>query len=162
MCFYNDYDWSAQIINTTEGPADKPVNCHECPQKIQVGEWRRKIYMQEHELCQLCEDDCSDVFDEEINKNECKHEYGQRYTYYCCQDCDKVLQAVKAHEVEAGCPAYAQQPPLGELWVGLQDSGEGHIYAAKAIAMFPELAGTRNISYLLQKDEDTEDASSMG
>ena len=64
MCFYNDdFDWYAEVCRTVEGTDGRATRCIECGAKIAAGEWRRHLEQIEHECCQICEDDCSEIHD---------------------------------------------------------------------------------------------------
>lgn len=143
MCFDNDYDWMASVCEEESGPAGKRCECNECGKRIEVGEWRHHIYMQEHEECQRCEDDGLDA---------CKCEtpdYGEDYDYIRCELCDKLLRAVEQHEIDEGCPPYARRPALTELGDTLWQHEQAFDYAEKAVGMFPELWDHRFIKSLL-------------
>lgn len=164
MCFYNDYDWFAEVNETTEGPATAATKCDECGAKIAVGEWRKHVHQQEHECCQICEDDCSGDFIAPEDRSELgtdgkpigEHvcQYGETCEYDRCEACDKMIRAVIAREKREGCPANAQQPNLFTLWEELYEHGDRREYATEAVAMFPELASNQNIAYLLEREDD--------
>jgi hypothetical protein len=139
MCFHNDYDWTASVAITTEGPAATKCRCGECGVNIEPGEWRKSVFLREHEECQVCQDEWSDQYDEEAKHETCTHEYGEEDTYTICGDCCKVLKAIEAHEKAAGCPHHARQPMPYELWEEMNNHHDGPQYAREAIAMFPEL-----------------------
>jgi hypothetical protein len=169
MCFYNDDgDWSASLIEDSTGPATEACKCYECGAKIAIGDPVRRVYMQEHEECQICEDEGSENFidraemtemlgtedDEEGREqlkslDEHKHDYGESENYHCCDSCNKVRLAVVEREKAEGCPEYSQQPYLGGLWDSLEEHDDGPEYAKHAIAMFPELSGNERLTRLL-------------
>lgn len=147
MCFYNDYDWYASTCDVTDGPTEPAGKCYECGCEIPAGVFRRQVFMQEHEYCQICEDEDSSDFlgtidddDNDVPAPEHKCNYGETFECDICQNCVNVLAAIKQAEIEAGCPDHAQQPAYGELRDALYDHEDGPKYAKRAIEMFPELA----------------------
>jgi len=140
MCFYNDnYDWTAAINELSGIRLEVPKrNCHECGRAILAGEWCEYIYQQENEECQICEDECSYYYNDEADKETCKHDYGEKYTGYICRECCLVLAAIYDREEREGCPEHSRQPSAGNLYYELQEDRDG-VYVAHAIALFPEL-----------------------
>lgn len=144
MCFVHDAEWSASVQDVTEGPAEA-TRCDECGEPIAAGEWRRHIFQQQYEECQVC-----------CNPPDCEcleamaHEYGHTYDYDCCQRCANVLQAVRAREIAEGCPPHGQQPPLAELWDQLTEHQDGLAYVELARQMFPDLAGDELLERVAQ------------
>lgn len=159
MCFYNDdADWSASVCETTPADTGEPCKCDECGRKITTDEWRLNIFMQEHEDCQICEDDCSDEF---ISREDMEAEladgdaewaaahlktlenhtcdFGETFRYVRCKGCDEFLQAIEAQEIEEGCPPDSRRPALCDLHNSMAEHGLSEIYGKKAIAMFPHL-----------------------
>jgi len=164
MCFYNDCEWTAEVNEAsllTSGPATK---CDECHEPIAPEAWRRTIHQQEHELCQICEDECSSefvsqtgVYDERIiaadilRSHTCY--YGETFDYVCCETCFKVLESIKEHEQREGCPVDAQQPSLCGLWEELSEHDEAATYIREAVAKFPEIATHRDVARFLARAE---------
>ena len=168
MCFYNDdYEWSASVCETSEADSGPATKCAECGCKIEPHEWRKHIFMQEHEDCQICQDPFSDDYidrkamEAELNDGDADwaaaqlkalddhtHDYGETYDYDCCRDCDKILQAVEDRETAEGCPVDERRPALGEMQESLMEHEQWAEYAAHAVAMFPELAGNEFIRKL--------------
>ncbi len=173
MCFYNDdYDWCAEVNEESEGPSDEACNCRECGATIAIGEWCKRVFQQEHEACQICEDSCSDDFIEreemedlftepngldaewaaeklkKLDEHSCS--YGETYRYVRCEKCDKVIRAVVAHEKNEGCPEYSQQPALANLYDELNEHSDRKVYARGALTMFPELDGHPQLMQLLE------------
>jgi len=132
MCFYNDYDWYADVNDITEGETDEKQECHECGLVIHPGEWRRQVYQQEHEECHVCE------FEDGPPCGDGNHDYGETYFYVCCRTCANILKAIEVSEAEAGCPPDARQPAYGELQETLWEDREGR-YVRRAVEMFPGL-----------------------
>lgn len=134
MCFYNDdYAWTAEVSDVTDGTADSPAKCYECNSIIAAGEFRRYVYQQEHEECSVCEQ-------EEADEPCEKHDYGETFECNLCESCVKILKAIYAVEINAGCPPYASQPNYGELQEAFQHDDAGK-YRARALTMFPGVAG---------------------
>lgn len=166
MCFYNDYDWTASVTETNDGPADAECRCDECGAKIAVGQWRKHVYQQEHECCQICEDNESSEYVAAGNYDDAVEaarlldghacNYGETCDYNRCESCDKVLRAVKAREEREGCPPNARQPALFTMWEELGEHGDAKAYAQEAVSMFPELAGNRHVVRLLASDDDND------
>jgi len=146
MCFYNDdCDWIASINEQSSVVCDKRCRCFECQRTILPGEWHRTNYQQEHEMCQICEDDCSDDFDEDADKANCKHDYGETFSCVLCRECCLLLEAIYDLERIEGCPEYARQPAYGELRDTLyaeQRYGDIPRYRLHALQLFPELIGS--------------------
>ena len=132
MCFYNDYDWVAEINEETAGVSPAPAKCHECGQRIAANEWRRHVHQQEHVHCERCEDlDEGDTCD--------RHEYGETYDYDRCETCEKILVAIGRFESANGCAVHESQPALGMLRDELLQHHDGRLYVAVAIESYPEL-----------------------
>lgn len=158
MCFYNDdYDWTAEVVTQADAESGPACKCDECSRAIDADEFRHTIEMQEHEACQICEDDFSDSFinradmtaelddDDDWAANQLKildkhtHDYGETYSYVRCLGCEKLLKAIEKREELAGCPAHSRRPPLSELWETMREIHEAKDYAEFAVKMFPEL-----------------------
>ncbi len=140
MCFYyDDYDWIATINEQYFIRGEREHKCLECGRNIAPEEWRRYIYQQEHEMCQICEDDYSEEFDEEQDPATCAHNYGKRSNAHICRECCLILEAIYDLEEKEGCPEHARQPAFGELQEALHYGDEGE-YIRHAVEMFPELA----------------------
>jgi len=141
MCFYDDGDWCAMVTDVTEGPADKPTMCIECGAAIAIGENRKHVFQQEEEECLRCEY-------EELGEDDepcVQHDYGNVFECDVCDSCVKVLRAIEAVEIVEGCPVYARQPLFGELRDAIEYDSDGR-YAARALAMFPELSSVEWLS----------------
>ena len=149
MCFCNNYDWRANVNETTFAQSDKPSRCYECGRDILAGEWRQEVFQQEHEQCQICEDSFSDLFidldlddDEEWRQKlmaelaEHKHDYGETFSCTICRECCLLLESIYDREAKEGCPEHSRQPMFGELSDAVSYGG----YGEHAVAMFPELA----------------------
>lgn len=144
MCFYNDdYDWTASVVLQEKRTAGKQIQCYECGAKIAPGESYQWIFMQEHEECRVCE------WEEAETPCE-KHDYGEDFSYQRCNACSQLLAAIKAVEIEEGCPEHAQQPGLCELGEVFCEHENRREYAARAVAMFPELKSHRLIDHLVK------------
>lgn len=151
MCFSNDdYDWTAEISETTNGPADTATHCIECGAAIAAGEYRRNLRQQEYEQCQRCQDEWSDSYDETADAATCKHDYGETCDVDTCAACCNLLVAVRSVEQEAGCPEDSQVPRIGELLDSLMEMDDRDRYARRAVEMFPALAGHKIVRALLK------------
>jgi hypothetical protein len=139
VCFYNDdYDWIASINDTTCVQGTVADRCYECRRPIDAGEWRVSIYQQEHEACQICEDEDSDEFDQQIHQNECIHDFGETFSAVICRQCSLLREAIYDLERIENCPEHARQPRIGALQDEMgEDDGK---YARHAVAIFPELS----------------------
>ena len=174
MCFYNDgdYDWTAELATATSGPSPKECVCCECSGKIRAGEWRHEIYMQEHEACQVCEDEWSDEFidraemEKELTEGDAewakamlkeiaehKHDYGESSLYVRCETCEKILLSIEEHEERAGCPPRSRQPDLWSLWEELYHHSDTRVYLQEAVAVFPEIATHEDVARYLSDEE---------
>jgi hypothetical protein len=147
MCFYNDdYDWTAEDHDERHVQAEAECKCHDCHRRIALGEWVRRIEQYEHEQCQICEDDRSDLYEDP--NDICPEEgvygpgehpcyYGEHWLGFICRECLLLREAIYDLEEKEGCPEDARQPAYGELQEALSYGDE---YARHALAMFPELA----------------------
>jgi hypothetical protein len=138
MCFYNDYDWTAEVNEETEGVADTENSCIDCSAKIIRGEWRRNIVQQEHEECQQIEecghdDDDNLIHDCERDKDECN--YGENFECDICQRCDTIRKAILKVEISEGCDPSEGQPALGELKEQVDNSEGWLVYIDKMRAL---------------------------
>lgn len=172
MCFYDegDYGWSASVTKEATRLAPRRATCRECNGVIQLGSRLHEIYQQEHDLCQICEDDESgsyidtDDFDDEANlsqdeieaqrfmqdtlaNHECR--YGETYLYRRCDACEKLLRAIAVQEEIEGCPPGNRVPPLEELRMVFTEHEAAFEYAERAVVMFSELWGHEFIVDLL-------------
>ena len=84
MCFdHSGAEWMATISEWTYERTDKAAKCDECYTEIAPGDWRCTIHQQEHEMCQICEDDWSERYDEQEDGSapepcaEGEHDYGE-------------------------------------------------------------------------------------
>jgi len=143
MCFNDDYDWTANVVQEADTLAAAPAKCDECSAKIGVGDWVHTIHMEESEWCMDCENgdcDCACV-------GECCQcatpNLGETFDYIRCESCDKFLRAVEATEIEEGCNKYTARPGL-PMRDDLQGVGrlDAKRYWKKAKAMFPELVAS--------------------
>lgn len=149
MCFVNDYDWYSSVQEESTEAAVAPVRCDECSRWIMFGESYYHLYQQEHEECQCCEDgdcECKDGRDADgcVQDHECSCEkpaYGETFSYDCCDECHRFLQAIKEAEQEAGCDYTEAQPPLGEMMSAINDGGmeEARKYWKTALANYPDM-----------------------
>ena len=159
MCFVNDdYAWIAEEHTITDGPAAKAVACDECRGVIHAGEWRRLVFMQQYELCQVCEDGDSEryvVGDDDEDPPPCpddEHDFGESCEFVQCERCVKLLAAIKAAELEEGCAEDESQPNYGALLEAMTDRFDGgDVYAEKARQMFPELAESGHLRRMGQE-----------
>jgi hypothetical protein len=138
VCFYNDYDWSAEYVENTESESGEVTHCDECGVTIGESEWRRHVYMREYKQCQECE------YLEDVNCEQ--HNYGETFTYDCCRGCDNILKAIKQVEQEEGCPSDAQQPAFTALYDELTQHESANLYARRALEMFPDLVNHKFIT----------------
>lgn len=129
MCFYNDYDWYADICTIEDTHNWRHGNrCCECGRVMRLGEQVRTIDMVEREYCSECDGDDQD----------CEHDYGETWYGIQCEICTRFLAAIKAVEIEEGCSENVSQPPIGALWDTLHEGDfEVKAYLAKAEEMFP-------------------------
>lgn len=139
MCFDTDnVDWYAAVQTDEVVIRTKPRQCTECGREIAVGHWSREITQQEHEECVLCYEICPNDDDTKTpHEGEC--DYGESYDYCRCLDCEHLLSAIEAVEIDEGCPPHAQRPPLGVLHEELYQHEGRYTYAERAVSMFPEL-----------------------
>lgn len=154
MCFYNDdYDWIAEVEDATESHGGRECQCVDCGTRIDADEWRKTIEQRQYELCQICEDEFSDMFDEASSKTTCRHAYGETWHGEFCRGCVLLRQAVEAVERDEGCPSDARQPAYGDLYGSLIDHDEREKYASRAVAMFSELATHKIVIACLEDDD---------
>lgn len=158
MCFYNDYDWTADVVVDrieNEGKEPPPLDqggqhfkCEECGALILAGSPHRYIYQQEHECCQ--NEDCGIYTDDELGEDEegdcrCdKPDLGETFTYRRCMECDKFLTAVERAEHDEGCARDESRPSLGGMICEIQELERvaRARYFRRARRDFPELLTT--------------------
>lgn len=134
MCFYEnlDCDWTPEVFDEDKSKVDtKPVKCWECHREIPAGETHTWFYGQEYEMCVLCEE----------NDPDCQHNFGDSYEYFCCQTCQKIIDAIAAVEKDEGCPSHVSRPLLGGLREVFIEHSDAEKYVKRALEMFPELKG---------------------
>ncbi len=146
MCFENEGEWCARIDTKEEKPVESPCWCLECNQDIPIGIIALHVFQQEEEECQCdaCQYRDGDE-DWSIPAVGCTKDFGQTFEGVVCQDCCKLLKAIRALEIEEGCPEFAQQPLYGELHEVFCDHEQSFEYARKAVEMFPEVRTHRFI-----------------
>lgn len=141
MCFYNDYDWRAEVCEKSERSSEEDCHCDECHQAIPAGVRHTYIYMAQHETPRDWNDEGLEYGEDLPEDDPSRFDPGEEFDYRCCSRCWKVLEAIEAAELEEGCPKHAARPALTRLhsvmWVDA--NREGGRYRAKAMAMFPEL-----------------------
>ena len=164
MCFYNDdYEWTASVVEKLDTLSPKNCRCEECGNDIEVGDVCRIVHMQEHEQCQICEDNWSDNYagwtdekGEAIAPLPCDsgHDYGNTFDATICLNCLKVREAVKEYELKEGCPEHASEPGYGEWHEVFFEHSNNWEYAEACVAKYPELADHAWIKTLLERDGD--------
>jgi hypothetical protein len=147
MCFYNDYDWSAEIYDQLDPVATEDLHCQECNREIKTGQQHHYIFMQESETCRHCDNldlECCEC--EEPN-------FGEQDEYWCCTDCWQFRGAVKEAEKDEGCPPGERSPSLQGMLEEISqfDGDEPQIYFAKAEAMHPHLKESGYLAWLWSK-----------
>lgn len=157
MCFINDCDWSADIVDEADPVATDKLKCDECGADINPGDVHHTIYQQQHEICQRCEsDDCDCPAQNPDDHHECKcqkPDYGTIYRYKRCHGCELFLKAVAMAEVEAGCAASESRPSLEGMIIEIGEAGpyEAKKYHRMAKKMFPELVTSGYLRSLYQR-----------
>ena len=142
MCFYNDCDWYAEVVTTTEKKLTYRMMCDECRRAHDVGDTLKIHEMQEYEDCHRCyEGECCQC---------AEPDYGEFASYNQCEDCEKFLAAVGAAEVEAGCGSDESLPVPTEMKEAIQEGGkeEAEKYWVKAKAMYPQLIESGYLDWL--------------
>lgn len=162
MCFYNDdYDWYALVNEVTDGPATRSGKCIECNGLIAINDPCRMIYQQQYEYCTKCDEGGDDAdFDEDGNYIPCdgNHNFGETFDGMICESCCQILKAIEAHEIDAGCPSYAQQPSYGGLWEEtMEDRDALADYLKRAVAMFPGIEKRSRMFRLMADAVETGD-----
>jgi hypothetical protein len=157
MCFYHDYAWTASETADEVGTAKVPTPCDECREMIPVGGWVRHIWMQEEEVCR--HNPQHDDYDgPETDSYDCPpgctHDFGETYDYDRCQLCDRLIEAIHAHEIKEGCSEYESEPALTELCDAMAENGKA--YLAEAEVMYPGITATLPECYR-HDDEDQEE-----
>jgi hypothetical protein len=166
VCFFHDYDWYAELCEETEGPAPAPARCGECRRPIAAGQWRHRVYQQQYEECRACGNgDCECPGAD--GTGECCRcpvpSFGETAEYDRCESCDKVLRAVEAVELADGCHHDNARPALcGLSEEALNRCNNDHAdeYAAKAVELFPEVAG--HLAALGWRPDDDDDTGGEG
>lgn len=145
MCFVNDCDWFASVYNLGTMTVEKPTKCLECYGVVPYGATLHTVHMQEHEECHVCEyGECDCPKDKDGDCKECKcdpPDYGERFHYHRCEDCNKFLNAIQIAEEEAGCGNDEARPLLTEMRDQLREAGprEAKKYYQVAMREYPEL-----------------------
>jgi hypothetical protein len=156
MCFYNDYEWTAEITAEWTAPIEVITKCDECKSHMNVGSEMTFIHMQEYEECYRCaecECDCPRDKDGDCVGCQCEPpEFGETFDYVRCEQCGKFLKAVEAAELKAGCRLSDSRPALGNMIEEIQDGdNEGaQNYFETAREMFPELVNSGYLSNLFE------------
>ena len=150
MCFYEESEWYASIVEDETKPAAKPTKCDECRRIIQIGDPVRHIFMKEREVCR--HDPESDDYDPEDTgepdcNEECKHDFGESFECDQCETCTQLIEAIHQHEIESGCSEDESRPGLTGLYDAFAE-GEGAAYLAKAEALYPGIAARMPDSFL--------------
>ena len=147
MCFYNDYDWQAEVHSKNDVEAARPQGCYECGAAISQGTIARHIIQRQYQDCRCAS--CMDQFIGGFLVENCPNaEFGESFECWICADCCKILKAIEVLEEKEGCPAAVQQPSYGGLYeeAFAQDEFEANKYAKAAAEMFPELATQRLVA----------------
>jgi hypothetical protein len=132
MCFYNQYEWIAEIYSDTTLRLDTDAVCYECGAAIAAHERRRVIHMEESDgRCLAC-DGYEDCCCETPNA-------GESFDCQVCRSCCALLAVIRLVERRAGCPAYTQQPEFGYLSDAMLHHGDGDRYREQAGKLFPNL-----------------------
>lgn len=150
MCFYDESDYTPQLVEDEVIEANEPTRCMECRRTIPVGGWVRHVFLQEHESCRHDPDNDRYVGDwtaeefgvaveslpEEGCSPGCSHDYGDSFHYDRCRDCDQLLDAIQKHEIAEGCHWADSLPNLERLRDAMHE-GDGRAYLAKAEELYP-------------------------
>lgn len=141
MCFYYTSDWSADIFTQTDSRSGEATTCCECGRQIAETDWRRSIYLQQHEGCIDCDGPndgtlCTALVAAGLD-GPC--DFGEKWSGDICRGCTAFLAAIRRVEREAGCPLDAQQPPIGGLWEEMRNHYDGVKYCERAVQMFTSL-----------------------
>jgi hypothetical protein len=150
MCFLNEGDWTASLVEKQDTIAQKETSCDECCTKICVGDPLHTVYMQEHEECGRCDNG-------ECECDKCcqcpEPDIGETFSYECCDQCHKFLQAVENAELEAGCDRSDSRPSYGAMHEEIRDGGahEAKKYYTHAARDFPELVQSGYLKELWQE-----------
>ena len=155
MCFDNDCDWYADITELTESRSGAETTCCECHRPIAENDWRRNIYLQQHEDCIDCDapndgTPCRALVAAGVD-GSC--DFGETWSGDICRGCAAFLAAIRRVEREAGCPSYAQQPPFGGLWEEMQEHYDGVKYCERAVQMFPSLIDHPIVRDIVDREE---------
>lgn len=158
MCFYyDDYDWSAEINEESHIRCDAPCKCFDCNRMVTSGEWVRRIFQLQSELCWICEDSESDLYEypdeyepESGMYGPTEHPcyFGESWLGFICRECCLLREAIYDVEEKEGCPYDARQPAFGELAEVFQEDTAAwgdRKYTDHALRMFPSVAWHRFI-----------------
>lgn len=154
MCFYNDdYDWAASVSEVTESNADTKARCDECHAAIEPSQWRRHIFLQQYLECRNCTPSWENGDDPEpCEPGEC--DFGEHYHHDICENCAKVLNAIKTVELAEGCAPGESQPSLGGLWPEIEYQKQIGKYRAEAIRAYPEIETWLNGRWPVDMEEE--------
>lgn len=132
MCFWNECDWHAQVVEHDDEVLDRDIKCFECRRTIKAGQLTHCVFMQEREECRECDEvDCT-----------CGEKaFGETYHCRSCDECFKFLNAVSAAEIAAGCNVSESRPSYEGMIEEISNSGmdEAKKYFKRALVTFPEL-----------------------
>lgn len=146
MCFINEGDWTARVVEQDDNAvSNTEIKCGECRRAIPAGVPHISIYLQEHN-----EDDWDDWDDD---GNPLNFDPGETFETNRCADCEKLLKAVEASEMEAGCHRSQARPCLEMLFEEISESRCGLRYRTKAQEMFPELEASGYLAEMLPEIE---------
>lgn len=161
MCFVNeDYDWVAEVCETDTVTLTEPKRCCECRRRLRVGESVLRTFMQEREPGEYCDpstgyhcvDYCFGDGEDPTNFDQCERVGpGETFEGYTCTECQTLLDAIEAVELDVGCTAYHARPTVGMMHQEVNDGEGWQHYAAEFLRL-----GLRD-AWLLAPDIDQED-----
>lgn len=129
MCFYNDYDWYAELVEDEIRTADQPTRCGECGTVVPEEGTLRHIYYQQYEICRRDHYEggpgCSE---------DCEHDFGETFDFDLCEACNQLIEAIHQFEIEEGCGEAESRPAFGELYDAIYNRKD---YLEKAESLYP-------------------------
>lgn len=133
MCFYHDYEWTADVSETTEGPLPVRQKCDECRRWINAGETCLMVHQEQHEACLHCDPDDMGDYEGRGGGGECDH--GEVFDYVCCWRCQQIRAAIRAVEEHEGCGGSEAEPSYGGMFEEVSDAGGWDEYVPKMLAI---------------------------
>lgn len=160
MCFYTEHEGCC--LRDEIDTAERRTRCQDCGRWIEAGATYHAFVWADRSQCRICDADWDDhqdravpCIDEETDEEspDAEHDFGDVSRGAVCMRCDRVRNAVEAHEIASGCSPYESQPDIGDLWDSLAHEGER--YGRAILAACPDLIADSDVMGLFpRRDAD--------